>query len=144
MSAKQPDPEDKRIGKLLRARRLVLAMSQSELGANVGVSFQQIQKYEQGINRVGAGRLTRLSAALGVPPAYFFPDPASHNSPASGPAQDEVLLDRKNLRALVAYSLIGDEALRDALLDLVENAARRFPKPAAQADKGNDLGKTAG
>lgn len=143
MSAKQPDPEDRRIGKLLRARRLVLAMSQSELGANVGVSFQQIQKYEQGINRVGAGRLTRLSAALGVPPAYFFPDPTSLSSPASG-SHGEVLLDRKNLRALVAYSLIGDEALRDALLDLVENAARRFPKHAVQANGGNDLGKTPG
>lgn len=107
-------------------------MTQGELGAHVGVSFQQIQKYEQGINRIGAGRLAILSSALGVPASYFFPE--TDRNPVEAPP-DDPLLERKNLRMLLAFDLIAEEAVRDALLDLVENTARRFNKeePALQA-----------
>jgi transcriptional regulator with XRE-family HTH domain len=134
VSAKRPDPEDRRIGKLLRALRLMRRMTQGELGACAGVSFQQIQKYEQGINRIGAGRLKVLSAALGVPATHFFAEPPDRNSAKAGPPPDELLFERKNLRMLAAFEHIAEERVRDALLDLVENAARRFPKAAQGKD----------
>jgi transcriptional regulator with XRE-family HTH domain len=134
VSAKRPDPEDRRIGKLLRALRLLRRMTQGELGGHAGVSFQQIQKYEQGINRIGAGRLKILSAALGVPATHFFTEPADRMSANADPPQDEPLLEKKNLRMLAAFYHIAEEPVRDALLDLVENAARRFPK----AERGED------
>jgi transcriptional regulator with XRE-family HTH domain len=126
-NVRRPDPEDRRIGKLLRALRLLRRMSHGELGTHAGVSFQQIQKYEQGINRIGAGRLKILGAALGVPATHFFTEEADRNPASRGQPQDEVLFARKNLRMLAAFDRIAEEAVRDALLDPVENAARRFP-----------------
>lgn len=138
MSAKQPDPEDKRIGRLLRARRLVCGMSQVELGRRIGVSFQQVQKYERGINRVGAGRLSKLAEALGVPAVYFFPDDTKPALATSTPELDELLLDKKNLRALTAFGRIGDEKVRDSFLGLVEHLAECFPKRAPGTAKRAD------
>jgi transcriptional regulator with XRE-family HTH domain len=63
---------DTHIGQKIRARRILLGLSQTELADAAGISFQQIQKYEKGTNRVGAGRLQQFSDALGVPPSYFF------------------------------------------------------------------------
>src|ERR1700731_1131034 len=65
-------PVDTHIGQKIRARRIFLGMSQTELADAAGIKFQQIQKYERGTNRVGASRLQQFSDALGVPPAYFF------------------------------------------------------------------------
>jgi transcriptional regulator with XRE-family HTH domain len=65
---------DKHVGSRLRARRLSLGMSQEKIGRAVNLTFQQIQKYEKGTNRVGASRLMQFSVILGVPPAYFFED----------------------------------------------------------------------
>ncbi len=67
-----PDPVDISVGGRLRQRRTLLGMSQEKLGRAVGLTFQQIQKYERGVNRIGASRLLQLSRALGVPVAYFF------------------------------------------------------------------------
>jgi transcriptional regulator with XRE-family HTH domain len=66
------NPVDSQVGARMRARRLVLGISQDDLGKAVGVSFQQIQKYEKGANRIGASRLQKLSQALQVPISYFF------------------------------------------------------------------------
>jgi len=63
---------DVHIGQKIRARRNLLGLSQTELADTAGITFQQIQKYEKGTNRVGAGRLQQFSEALGVPPSYFF------------------------------------------------------------------------
>ena len=103
-------------------------MTQGELGASVGVSFQQIQKYEQGINRIGAGRLKVLAAALGVPASHFFAETVDRSPAKLGPSQVEPLLEKKNIRMLAAFDHIAEESVRDALLDLVENTARRFPR----------------
>src|SRR5580704_6362848 len=65
-------PVDAHIGQKIRTRRILLGLSQTELADAAGISFQQIQKYEKGTNRVGAGRLQQFSEALGVPPSYFF------------------------------------------------------------------------
>jgi transcriptional regulator with XRE-family HTH domain len=63
---------DIHIGQKIRARRILLGLSQTELADTAGISFQQVQKYEKGTNRVGASRLQQFSEALGVPPSYFF------------------------------------------------------------------------
>jgi transcriptional regulator with XRE-family HTH domain len=65
-------PVDAHIGQKIRTRRNLLGLSQTELADAAGITFQQIQKYEKGVNRVGAGRLQQFSDALGVPPSYFF------------------------------------------------------------------------
>ena len=79
MSTKAPNPVDKYVGSRVRMRRIMLGMSQEKLGEALGLTFQQIQKYEKGTNRVGASRLQAMSDALEVPVSYFFPD----SSPAA-------------------------------------------------------------
>lgn len=73
---KKPNPTDIYVGSRIRMRRKMLGLSQEKLGERLGITFQQIQKYEKGTNRVGASRLQAMSDALEVPVAYFFPDTA--------------------------------------------------------------------
>lgn len=72
MQQRSANSGDKAIGKLIRMRRIEQKISQSDLGGKLGVSFQQVQKYEKGVNRVGAARLQQIAAALDVPVTYFF------------------------------------------------------------------------
>src|SRR5437870_11815988 len=74
-----PIPADIRFGHRMRERRMMLGLSQTELGAALGVTFQQIQKYERGVNRVSAGALQKLTATLKVPITYFFDNPPAEN-----------------------------------------------------------------
>jgi transcriptional regulator with XRE-family HTH domain len=69
---KSGNPIDKHVGERLRARRMMLKMSQTALGGALGVTFQQVQKYEKGVNRIGAGRLQIIAGVLQVPINYFF------------------------------------------------------------------------
>jgi transcriptional regulator with XRE-family HTH domain len=69
---KAPNPIDQHVGSRVRMRRLMLAMSQEKLGAALGLTFQQVQKYERGTNRIGASRLQQISQILQVPVAFFF------------------------------------------------------------------------
>src|SRR3569832_1926650 len=71
---KKPNPVDIHVGSRIRLRRNMLGMSQEKLGENLGITFQQIQKYEKGTNRVGASRLQAIASILGVPVAFFFED----------------------------------------------------------------------
>lgn len=73
-TGKRPNPTDIYVGSRIRMRRKMLGLSQEKLGEKLGITFQQIQKYEKGTNRVGASRLQAMSDALEVPVAYFFPD----------------------------------------------------------------------
>src|SRR5213082_3848585 len=72
MSTKAPNPVDKYVGSRVRMRRIMLGMSQEKLGDSLGLTFQQIQKYEKGTNRIGASRLQQISHILQVPVAFFF------------------------------------------------------------------------
>ena len=72
MAKKIPKPVDSHVGALVRQRRLELGMSQERLGDAMGITFQQIQKYEKGANRIGSSRLMQIANALDVPPTYFF------------------------------------------------------------------------
>src|SRR5712691_6511342 len=74
---KAPDSRDMEVGRRIRAQRLVRGLSQTDLGRSLGITFQQVQKYEKGANRVGAGRLTRIAEVLGMPVAFFFGEHSS-------------------------------------------------------------------
>lgn len=80
-TGKRPNPTDVYVGSRVRLRRKMLGLSQEKLGDKLGITFQQIQKYEKGTNRVGASRLEAMSTALDVPVSYFFPERESGKSP---------------------------------------------------------------
>jgi len=120
-------PVDIHVGKQLRSRRKRLGMSQEELGKSVGVTFQQIQKYERGTNRVGSSRLYQFSKVLGTSISYFF-DEFSPDETAIGLAEDTAtieksrLLDsRETLNLVQAYYKITDPAVRNKILSLVKS-----------------------
>jgi transcriptional regulator with XRE-family HTH domain len=97
-------------------------MSQMELGHQLGLTFQQVQKYEKGANRVGAGRLKRIARILDAPIPYFFGDAGE-----SGSEEEEVsdfMRNARMLRLLRAYARIPDERVQQSLLDLTEKIAR--------------------
>jgi transcriptional regulator with XRE-family HTH domain len=72
MAKKSPNPTDKYVGSRVRMRRLMLGMSQEKLGEKLGLTFQQVQKYEKGTNRIGASRLQHIAQILKVPVSFFF------------------------------------------------------------------------
>jgi len=74
MSVKNPNPIDRHVGMRVRMRRMMLGISQEKLGERLGLTFQQVQKYEKGVNRIGASRLMQMSGILGVPVSFFFED----------------------------------------------------------------------
>src|SRR4051795_4312163 len=83
IAKKSPDPTDKHVGSRVRMRRLMLGMSQEKLGDALGLTFQQVQKYEKGTNRIAASRLQQISQILQVPVAFFF-----EGAPSAGPQPD--------------------------------------------------------
>src|SRR5262245_29719058 len=106
---RSPIPADIRFGHRMRERRMTLGMSQTDLGAALGVTFQQIQKYERGINRVSAGTLQKLAATLRVPITYFFDGPPSENNqPAIVEGQDVERQD-ESLRLQEISTLLRSE-----------------------------------
>src|SRR6266536_1119177 len=118
--AKAPEPKDKEVGQLIRAQRLVCRMSQTELANALGVTFQQVQKYEKGVNRVGAGRLAKIADTLTVPVSFFF-DGATGPKVAAGNVNEALGLIRTAgaLRLVRAFEHMPAEA-RGHFLALVE------------------------
>jgi transcriptional regulator with XRE-family HTH domain len=118
-----PNPTDKHIGSRVRMRRKMLAMSQTKLGAALGVTFQQVQKYEKGTNRIGAGRLQQISHILQVPVVFFF-EGALNASPQVPMAQiDAFVSDSNGLRLIGAFMRIDNIALRRRIVMLVQKIA---------------------
>lgn len=107
--ARRADERDAEVGRRIRTRRLQQGLSQTELADRIGVTFQQVQKYEKGVNRVGAGRLERISAALEVQPSYFFGDGQGGKEPMkNGEQHHSVLLQSRNsVRLLEALNKMG-------------------------------------
>jgi transcriptional regulator with XRE-family HTH domain len=126
---KTTDPIDRHVGARIRLRRQELGMSQEELGRAIDLTFQQVQKYERGINRIGAGRLYRIAGALGVPITWFFeglPDPAREPTPAPEkplPTMACFLASPEGHALSEAFTAIGDLATRRRLVDLVRTIA---------------------
>jgi len=128
---KGPKPFDIHVGSRIRLRRNMLGMSQEKLGENLGITFQQIQKYEKGTNRVGASRLQAIASILSVPVAFFFEDaPGRENGNASGLAEDnsttyvvDFLNSAEGLQLNRAFVRIADAKVRRKVVDLVKALA---------------------
>jgi transcriptional regulator with XRE-family HTH domain len=124
MSVKRPDPVDVEVGHRIRIERLSRGLSQTALANQLGVTFQQVQKYEKGVNRVGAGRLTKIAEVLGVPVGTFFGGKeilAGEGQAKDGEASPLKLLTVSGaFRLLRAYAEIDDSNLRRSIVDLVE------------------------
>jgi transcriptional regulator with XRE-family HTH domain len=119
---------DTHIGQKLRARRTLLGLSQTELADAASISFQQVQKYEKGTNRVGASRLQQFSQALGVPPSYFFEGAPAVGKKAPAPSEGELpegsivsFLGTREGAALVrGFLAIKEKSIRHNLIDFID------------------------
>jgi len=124
---KKPNPIDAHVGGRIRLRRNMLSMSQERLGESLGITFQQIQKYEKGTNRVGASRLQAIAGILGVPVSFFFEDaPGSESHVNGGFAEETVnsnMMDfcgsTEGLQLNRAFVKIPDPKVRRKIIELV-------------------------
>ena len=124
---KSPNLVDKHVGSRVRMRRLLVGMSQEKLGGALGLTFQQVQKYEKGTNRIGASRLKQMSDILGVPIQYFYDGAPQAEGAASGfaeaPAMDYVsdfLSTAEGVQLVKAFTRVKNPAVRRRLVDLIE------------------------
>ena len=110
--------QDREIGRRIKVRRLQLEMSQQSLGNALDLTFQQIQKYEKGANRVGAGRLQQIAKILKVPPSFFFDDDPGRSN---GGNEVFALLDTAySLRLMKAFAKIRNRRIRRSTVELIE------------------------
>jgi transcriptional regulator with XRE-family HTH domain len=128
---KKPNPVDIHVGGRIRLRRNMLGMSQEKLGESLGITFQQIQKYEKGSNRVGASRLQAIAGILSVPVSFFFEDaPGQEAHGAKGLAEEgspsfvvDFLNSAEGLQLNRAFVRISDVKVRRRIIDLVKALA---------------------
>jgi transcriptional regulator with XRE-family HTH domain len=128
-SSRKPNPIDAHVGTRVRLRRMLLGMSQEKLGEHLGLTFQQVQKYEKGVNRIGASRLFDLSRVLGVPVQFFYdeaPTDIAETAPVPGFAERptetyviEFLSTREGLELNKAFVKITDPRVRRSVVELV-------------------------
>ena len=130
MPKKQANPIDAQVGNRVRIRRMLIGMSQEKLGDLLGLTFQQVQKYEKGVNRIGAGRLFEVSRILGVPIDFFYEGVASALNERSGVAEAEsappvmeFVSSGEGLQLSLAFMKIKDPKVRKRVLDLVKSLA---------------------
>src|SRR5208283_2129221 len=133
MAKKAPNPIDKHVGSRVRMRRMMLGMSQEKLGNSLSLTFQQVQKYEKGTNRIGASRLQQISHILQVPVSFFFEGAPNVGGPlargegmreAPSPAYiSDFLATSDGLALTKAFMRISDSKLRRRIVDLVEQIA---------------------
>src|SRR5713101_1618268 len=130
MSTKAPNPVDKYVGSRVRMRRIMLGMSQEKLGEALGLTFQQVQKYEKGTNRISASRLQHLSHILQVSVPFFFEGalhaPGQPKGIGLAPSPDYVtdfLASSGGLALIKAFTRIKEPKLRRCIVNLVEEIA---------------------
>jgi len=124
---KAPNPIDKHVGSRVRMRRMLMGMSQEKLGEALGVTFQQVQTYEKGANRIGAGRLQDIAKVLDMSPSFFFEDAPTSSSDAPGGFSDrpsseyvvDFLSTVEGLQLNKAFVSIRDPKVRRRVVDLV-------------------------
>jgi transcriptional regulator with XRE-family HTH domain len=128
----RPNPIDVQVGSRVRLRRNMLGLSQEKLGEAIGLTFQQVQKYERGANRIGASRLHELSRVLDVPVSFFFDDtdpvrapaiPGGFAEPAAEGFDSDPLRRRETVELIDAYFTIEDQAVRRRLFELARALA---------------------
>ena len=130
MPTKAPNPVDKYVGSRVRMRRIMLGMSQEKLGEALGLTFQQVQKYEKGTNRVGASRIAQISEILQVPVSFLFEggpggSADSYNEGTSPAYVSDFLATSEGLALTRAFTRIPDARLRRTIVDMVEQIAAR-------------------
>ena len=133
MAKKQANPIDIQVGNRVRIRRMLIGMSQERLGDLLGLTFQQVQKYEKGVNRIGAGRLFEVSRILNVPVDFFY---EGVNAQLAGGEQDstppvmEFVSSGEGLQLSLAFMKIKDAKVRKRVLDLVKSLAEEEEQKA--------------
>jgi transcriptional regulator with XRE-family HTH domain len=125
---KQANPVDAQVGNRVRLRRMLIGMSQEKLGDFLGLTFQQVQKYEKGVNRIGAGRLFNIARVLGVPITYFYEDTTDEQATgfaeeAGAPPVMEFLGSPEGLQLSLAFMRIKDAKVRKRVVELVKSLA---------------------
>jgi transcriptional regulator with XRE-family HTH domain len=127
---KTPDPIDRHVGSRVRMQRILMKMSQERLGEALGLTFQQVQKYEKGLNRIGASRLQQISKTLNVPPSFFFEGAPTLGVEGNGFAEEsssqyvvDFLSTAEGLHLNRAFARIKDPKVRKRVLDLVATLA---------------------
>lgn len=124
--SKQPNAADVYVGSRIRMRRVLIGMSQEKLASHLGITFQQVQKYEKGSNRVGASRLQAISGVLGVPISFFFQQEAvalnldGIERPAGGDEPSELLLSKQGIMLNQAFLKISDPKIRRSIVSLAK------------------------
>jgi transcriptional regulator with XRE-family HTH domain len=131
MPARTPDPLDTMVGARIRVLRLHNRISQTDLAEQIGVTFQQVQKYEKGTNRIGASRLSRIASVLGVSVGELFESSGHKADDASSPFR--LLAEPGALRVLKAYTRTSDPRIRHAITELIEGIADRQPSRKSPA-----------
>lgn len=128
MALKKPNPVDIHVGARLKMRRMLVGMSQEKLGEYLGLTFQQIQKYEKGMNRMGASRIYQCSETLGVSPQFFFDDMTEElttRGPVESPKFDSELLDfiktKEGYEFNMAFQSISSPKRRKAIVSLFKS-----------------------
>jgi len=128
MVTRSVTPVDIEVGKRIRLRRIEKGLSQTELGDFLGVTFQQVQKYENGVNRVGASRLNKISELLEVPIAFFFHAEGNAKGESAKNDIDTSLFTNAahSVRLLKAFSNIKNESVQRRIIGLVESISERY------------------
>ena len=131
MPKKQANPIDAQVGNRVRIRRMLIGMSQEKLGDLLGLTFQQVQKYEKGVNRIGAGRLFEVAQILGVPIDFFYEGVGAAREERSGVSESEsappvmeFVSSGEGLQLSLAFMKIKDPKVRKRVLDLVKSLAQ--------------------
>jgi len=118
-----PHPVDRHVGLRIRMRRKEIAVSQERLAEALGITFQQVQKYERGANRVSASKLWEIAQALKTSVSYFYEGLATDDQPPTGQDTQDFMLTAEGLELMAAFPRITQPALRRKLLELVRTVA---------------------
>jgi transcriptional regulator with XRE-family HTH domain len=128
MPAQRSTAADIAIGRNVRIRRLAKGLSQEQLAKGLGVTFQQVQKYERGANRIGSGRLVRIAQVLELPIAALLEGTADEADEPADQSRAALIADRRAFRLAQAFGAIEDPAFRLSIIDMVEKLAA-LPQP---------------
>ena len=147
MAGKKPHLVDQHVGSRVRLRRMLLGMSQERLGESIGITFQQVQKYEKGVNRIGASRLLQISEILDVPVEFFFeeaPHIDGRRAPGMAEADSETFIleflnSREGLELNRAFAKISDPKVRKSVVNLVRSLSATSDKALSGLSPGRSV-----
>jgi transcriptional regulator with XRE-family HTH domain len=138
MTKKAPNPIDKHVGSRVRMRRMLIGMSQEKLGEALGLTFQQVQKYEKGTNRIGASRLHHIAGILGVTIDFLYQGAPKMGGDSSGAAEEqasadlsEFLASHDGIELMKGFIAIRDAKVRRKVVDLVASLGEQVGEAAA-------------